>query len=178
MTKAELAKKKGIALKKEALNPSESLITTRPADEKENKAADSPKKSSKSSAQTKDTQKSNKLNDNSTSTKANPKRDNGSKTEKPMAKPNITTLSKESVIVAPVQTEENMQPAIPAEESQKKRGPGKPKKRKDGDKKISFWLDEDLVNGLYSHLSYGESAGEKINDAIREYQKKHGLYEA
>lgn len=57
-----------------------------------------------------------------------------------------------------------------------KRSPGKPKKRKGGDKKISFWLDEDLVNGLYGSLNYGDSVGDKINDSIRAYQKSTGTY--
>lgn len=58
-----------------------------------------------------------------------------------------------------------------------KRGPGKPKKRKPGDRQISFWLDEDLVPGLFSTLSYGDSVGNHINDIIRAYQKKNGLYQ-
>lgn len=58
-----------------------------------------------------------------------------------------------------------------------KKSPGKPKKRKDGDKKTSFWLDEDLVKGLYAGLTYGDSAGDLINEAIREYQKAHKTYQ-
>lgn len=56
------------------------------------------------------------------------------------------------------------------------RGQGRPKKRKDGDKKISFWLEEDLVRGIFDNLGYGDSAGEVINNAIREYQQKHKTY--
>ena len=58
-----------------------------------------------------------------------------------------------------------------------KRGPGKPKKRKPGDKQISFWLDEDLVPGLFKTLSYGDSVGACINEIIRNYQKKNNLYQ-
>ena len=57
-----------------------------------------------------------------------------------------------------------------------KKRPGKPKTRKEGDRKISFWLDADLVKGLYDNLTYGTSAGQVINDAVREYQKKHKTY--
>lgn len=57
--------------------------------------------------------------------------------------------------------------------TQPKRSVGKPKKRKDGDKKLSFWIDEDLVPRLYSKLSYGDTAGEFINRALREYLDKY-----
>lgn len=52
-----------------------------------------------------------------------------------------------------------------------KRSVGKPKKRKDGDKKMSFWIDEDLVDKLYGSLKYGDTVGELINRALREYLK-------
>ncbi len=72
-------------------------------------------------------------------------------------------------------TKRDITPIEPPVTEQTKRGPGKPKKRKDGDKKISFWLDEELVPGLFSGLGYGDSAGSVINEAIREYQKNHNL---
>lgn len=50
-----------------------------------------------------------------------------------------------------------------------KRSVGKPKKRKDGDKKMSFWIDEDLVDKIYGNLKYGDSVGDFINRALREY---------
>ena len=56
-----------------------------------------------------------------------------------------------------------------------KRSVGKPKKRKAGDKKMSFWIDEDLVDGIFGNLSYGDSAGEFINRALREYLESHKL---
>ena len=56
-----------------------------------------------------------------------------------------------------------------------KRSVGKPKKRKAGEKKMSFWIDEDLVNGIFGNLSYGDSAGEFINRALREYLESHNL---
>ena len=46
---------------------------------------------------------------------------------------------------------------------------GKPKKRKPGDKQMSFWLDADLVDLLYKKLSYGDTAGEYINQVLREH---------
>ena len=94
---------------------------------------------------------------------------NASKKSKPPQTKNIEKRKSNPDPTPPAQ-QENIS-AMP-----EKRGPGKPRKRKDGDRKISFWLDEDLVNGLYSTLSYGESAGERINDAMREYQKAHKTY--
>lgn len=46
---------------------------------------------------------------------------------------------------------------------------GKPKKRRPGDKQMSFWLDADLVDLLYKQLSYGDTAGEYINSVLREH---------
>lgn len=54
-----------------------------------------------------------------------------------------------------------------------KRPVGKPKKRKSGDKKLSLWIDEDLVPRLYDKLSYGDTAGAFINKALREYLDNH-----
>lgn len=54
-----------------------------------------------------------------------------------------------------------------------KRSVGKPKKRKEGDKKMSFWIDADLVDKLYGSLKYGDTAGEFINRALREYIDNH-----
>ena len=56
-----------------------------------------------------------------------------------------------------------------------KRPVGKPKKRKEGDKKMSFWIDADLVDKLYGSLKYGDTAGEFINRALREYIDNHPL---
>ena len=59
----------------------------------------------------------------------------------------------------------------PVTTTEVKRSVGKPKKRKKGDKKTSFWIDEDLVEKMYSQLQYGDSAGELINRALRAYLK-------
>ena len=61
-------------------------------------------------------------------------------------------------------------------ELKSKNGPGKPRKRKPGDRQISFWLDEDLVPGLFGTLSYGDTVGNHINDIIRQYQQENHLY--
>lgn len=53
-----------------------------------------------------------------------------------------------------------------------KKSVGKPKKRKEGDKKMSFWIDADLVDKLYANLKYGDTVGNLINKALREYLEK------
>lgn len=176
MTKEELAKKKGIKLPKEKQSPSDSIVTTKPSEtaasgtkkltKKENEEAESnasiPSKETVNE-QTKNIEKTSEapeikenllLNENTT----NPVAQTNPIDLTPMTAQTLSAVSVQNTIVT------------------EKRGPGKPRKRKDGDKKLSFWLDADLVNGLYSQLSYGESAGEKINDAIREYQKNHNTY--
>ena len=86
---------------------------------------------------------------------------------KEQAKPKTETKPKVEEHTSPVQeTQAVVEP---------KRGPGKPKKRKPGDRKISFYIDEDLVPGLFNNLGYGDSAGEMINIALREYQKNHNI---
>lgn len=57
--------------------------------------------------------------------------------------------------------------------AEKKNPVGKPKKRKAGDKKLSLWLDEDLVQKLYGSLSYGDTVGEFVNKVLREYFENH-----
>lgn len=74
----------------------------------------------------------------------------------------MTVAPKEPVVV--------VEPA-PVTYTEVKRNVGKPKKRRAGDKKTSFWIDADLVDKLYSRLQYGDSAGELINKALREYLK-------
>lgn len=54
-----------------------------------------------------------------------------------------------------------------------KRSVGKPKKRKDGDKKMSFWIDADLVDKLYANLKYGDTVADLINRALREYLERN-----
>ena len=73
---------------------------------------------------------------------------------------------------------EKLVTSLPATEKVKlvlepKRSVGKPKKRKEGDKKMSFWIDADLVDKLYGSLKYGDTAGEFINRALREYIDNH-----
>lgn len=46
---------------------------------------------------------------------------------------------------------------------------GRPKKRKSGDKKMSFWIEADLVDGIYERLKYGDTIGDFINKALRVY---------
>lgn len=77
----------------------------------------------------------------------------------------ITTIP--APIVEPV-----IEKPIPKPITKPKRSVGKPKKRKDGDKKMSFWIDEDLVDKIYDNLKYGDSVGEFINRALREYVGK------
>lgn len=60
-------------------------------------------------------------------------------------------------------------PSIHRVVKEEKRGVGKPKKRKDGDKKISFWMDADLVNKAYDSLKYGDTMSDFINKALKEY---------
>ena len=151
MTKEELAKKKGIKLDKEKKSPSDALLTTMPVENKEEPVKKGEKK-------------------NADDSKKRETRTEGVKENKPKQ---IEAQQTEAVVKEVVQEIEMETPVI---KETIKRGPGKPKKRKDGDKKISFWLDEDLVGGLYGSLSYGESAGELINTAVREYQKKHSTY--
>lgn len=50
-----------------------------------------------------------------------------------------------------------------------KRSAGRPKKRKDGDRKMSFWIDEDLVDKIYGSLKYGDTVNDFINRALRDY---------
>ena len=50
-----------------------------------------------------------------------------------------------------------------------KRCAGRPKKRKDGDRKMSFWIDEDLVDKIYGSLKYGDTMNDFINRALRDY---------
>ena len=38
---------------------------------------------------------------------------------------------------------------------------------------MSFWIDADLVDKLYGSLKYGDTAGEFINRALREYIDNH-----
>lgn len=52
-------------------------------------------------------------------------------------------------------------------ENKKTKTPGRPKKRNVGDKKISFWLEEDLIEKVYGPLKYGESVGDRINELLR-----------
>lgn len=73
------------------------------------------------------------------------------------------------------ETKSQSEPTTSETPVEPKRGPGKPKKRKAGDRKISFYLDEELVPGLFNSLGYGDSAGEMINIAIREYQHNHKI---
>lgn len=58
---------------------------------------------------------------------------------------------------------------VPKVKKEEKRPVGKPKKRKDGDKKMSFWIDADIVDKLYGSLKYGDTVNELINKALREY---------
>lgn len=46
---------------------------------------------------------------------------------------------------------------------------GRPKKRKDGDRKMSFWIDADLVDKVYKNLKYGDTMNDFINRALRDY---------
>ena len=76
----------------------------------------------------------------------------------------------EKLILKPIEPRND---SAPPTKSEKPKGKvGKPKKRKDGDKKLSLWIDADLVPRLYSKLSYGDTAGEFINRALREYLDK------
>lgn len=75
-----------------------------------------------------------------------------------------TTIPKPVEIERTVNLTNEIRPVVKA-----KRPVGKPKKRKDGDKKISFWLDAELVDKLYSSLNYGDTASEFINKALKEY---------
>ena len=108
-----------------------------------------------------------------------------SEERKPTETPKIETAVESEKAVEVVQPKEDkpreevaksVQSTVTAEPTTVKRGPGKPKKRKPGDRRVSFWLEEDLVEGLYSTLKYGESASDLINDMIREYQIKHNSY--
>ena len=159
MTKEELARKKGIKLPKEKQSPSDSLVTTKNNIDKKVEDKVTPKKAERAK---------------------NPKTSelNRATTSKSSSRTNKTALEKPSSVAADVPDQSMAKPVETTETPIVKRGPGKPRKRKDGDKKISFWLDEDLLHGLYDNLSYGESAGEAINVAIREYQQNHGLYKA
>ena len=58
---------------------------------------------------------------------------------------------------------------IPVIKEKEKRSVGKPKKRKDGDKKMSFWIDADLVDKVYSNLKYGDTVNDLINRALKDY---------
>ena len=82
--------------------------------------------------------------------------------EKTPAESLITTIA------API-VEKVVETPAPKPISKPKRSVGKPKKRKDGDKKMSFWIDADLVDKIYSNLKYGDSVGDFINRALREY---------
>ena len=82
------------------------------------------------------------------------------KEEKSPAESLITTIPE------PIKVEEK---PIPKPISKPKRSVGKPKKRKDGDKKMSFWIDEDLVDKIYGSLKYGDTINDFINTALREY---------
>ncbi len=99
-----------------------------------------------------------------------PKKESKAK-ETAAVKPQEEKKKQESKVQKTVEKKETVETPV-------KRGPGKPKKRKDGDKKISFWLDEDLVDGLFNNLKYGDSAASIINEAIREYQKKNKTYKS
>ena len=82
--------------------------------------------------------------------------------EKTPAESLITTIA------API-VEKVVETPVPKPISKPKRSVGKPKKRKDGDKKMSFWIDADLVDKIYSNLKYGDTINDFINNALREY---------
>lgn len=81
------------------------------------------------------------------------------KEEKSPAESLITTIPE--IVKEPVKKVIEVKPP--------KRSVGKPKKRKDGDKKMSFWIDEDLVDKIYGSLKYGDTINDFINTALREY---------
>lgn len=85
--------------------------------------------------------------------------------EKTPAESLITTIA------TPV-SEKVIETPIPKPISKPKRSVGKPKKRKDGDKKMSFWIDADLVDQIYGSLKYGDTINDFINNALREYVGK------
>ena len=85
--------------------------------------------------------------------------------EKTPAESLITTMP------APV-VEKVIEKSVPKPASTPKRSVGKPKKRKNGDKKMSFWIDADLVDKIYGNLKYGDTINDFINNALREYVGK------
>ena len=194
MTKEELARKKGIKLSKEKQSPSDSLVTTKTSSETPQKEEPDKKENgqSESKSDSRDTKPVSPLKSSKSRLLAS---ESTSKTRHEIPKPShdMAKNEAESLPVSPLKkAAKDHSPATPSVSEKEsaplaapepapvaapeKRGPGKPRKRKAGDKKISFWLDEDLLHGLYDHLSYGESAGEAINVAIREYQKSHNTY--
>ncbi len=173
MTKEELAMKRGIKLPKKKETPAEALIKNT-SDEKsytktEEKGA--PKNSStkkNASAATKKT-----TNSKNTTPKKNVKSDtsdpqNKTSNKTPESSPQVKTASRDL-------TPETSISNAPTSPDNTKRGVGKPKKRKPGDKKLSLWIDEALVARMYNNLSYGDSAGELLNKALLEYLDNHNL---
>ena len=60
-------------------------------------------------------------------------------------------------------------PDVPKVIKNTKRPLGRPKRANKGNKKISFFVDDDLEKKLYSNLKYGDTVTELINNALREY---------
>ena len=173
MTKEELAKRKGIKLPEKKETPAEALIKNT-SDEKASMKAEE-KSTLKKNSTKKASSAATKKTSNSKST-----------TPKKTVKSDTSTPKNKSTNNAPepaqVKTESaNFTPKTPisntsASLDNTKRGVGKPKKRKPGDKKLSLWIDEALVDRMYNNLSYGDSAGELLNKALLEYLDNHNLH--
>ena len=159
MTKEELAKRRGEKVKKE--NPAEKILTVNIEDKKEpekkdqaDKRTDKPKteKSRKTAVKENKEQKDNKA-----------------------SAPSKKEEQIEPVAVKEPEPEAEIQQ--PAKETVTDKNPvGRPRKRKEGGKQMSFYLESDLVKPLYEGLGYQDSVTDRINAAIRWYIEEKGQF--
>ncbi len=174
MTKEELAKKKGIKLPEKKETPAEALINNT-SSEKANVKAEEKSATSKSRIKNTSTAATKKPAKSKNATEAKavkpeaPTQKKKTSDKTPNKDPHVKAEATDLIPESPISDK-------PSSPDNTKRGVGKPKKRKPGDKKLSLWIDENLVDRMYNNRSYGDSAGELLNKALLEYLDNHNLH--